>query len=266
MMMKAAFGRMMGGVMMVGALVLAPTVVWAGGADEAPAPAFMEDLISVVTEPPLIEINLVYDNQNILVFGSMIEPANIVLRVSSRDKPLMVHRRKNMYGFWVADYGWEINDTSAFYGVYSSGSLNKLLSEEIRQAHDFVLVRGRALPARFTVQDDKYEFYQGLLRQRQLQNLWQQDEGGVVVDNHLFRARLTIPPQAPEGDYTVEAFLIDDGGFLLSKGSFIFEVRRGGLNRTLYLLAKENGLLYGLVGVAFCFLLGLLVAFAFHRY
>ena len=264
MMMKKAFLR----VLLFAAFLLGvPTLLSAGALDEGPAPAvFTEDLISVVAEPSLIEINLLYDKQNILIFGSMIKPANLVLRVASREVPLMVHRRKNKYGFWVTDYGWEIDDTSAFYGVYSSGNLNQLLSEQIRQDYDFVLVRGRALPTRFTHQDDKYEFYQGLLRQRQRQNLWQQDEGGIVIDDHLFRMHLSIPPQAPEGDYTVEAFLIDDRGGLLSKGSFVFEVRRGGWNRALYLLAQDNALLYGIAGVVFCFLLGLFVSLVFHRY
>ena len=242
------------------------TPVFAGGFSYSDDRLLDNNLIKVVAEPSLMEIKLLYSQQDVLIFGSISQEAEIVLRVSSPTEPFMVNRRKNKYGFWVRDYGWDIRDTSAFYGVYSSGNLNQLLSSSIRENYGFILERGLALPARFSLRDDKYDFYQGLLRQRQAQNLWQQREGEVQIDDNLFRVRIDIPPQAPDGDYRIEAFLITNTGDLLSRSSFIFEVRRGGFNRIFYLLSQEDAFLYGLGGVVFCFVLGLVVALVFRRY
>ncbi|MBC6497646.1 MAG: TIGR02186 family protein [Alphaproteobacteria bacterium GM7ARS4] len=228
---------------------------------------FAEDIVVIKTEPDVVPIGLVFSGQRLLIYGAMKRYAHIVLRVTSRDEEVTVHRLKNRFGFWVSDYGRTLGDTPYFYGVYSSGNIAELLYDKILDEYGFVLQRGLALPDSFAVYDDRVDFYQALLRHRQRQNLWQQKNGGIEVDNNLYKVHIDIPPQAPQGDYSIEAFIISDStGRLIGRSIAHFQVQRSGWNAVVHNLARDDGVLYGLLGVAFCVILGVFVALLFRRY
>lgn len=65
----------------------------------------------------------------------------------------------------------------------------------------------------------------------------------------LMRAKMNLPGSAPPGDYKVRAAVFKDGK-LIGSSETTLNVRRGGLDATLYDLAHDHGLIYGLVAVA----------------
>lgn len=88
------------------------------------------------------------------------------------------------------------------------------------------------------------------------QNLYSLDETTIEhLDGGLRRARMTLPPNAPPGDYTVRAVVFDNGLPVGSSEQSLTLVRTG-LEATLYKMSTNQGILYGLLAVLIAFLVG----------
>jgi uncharacterized protein (TIGR02186 family) len=77
------------------------------------------------------------------------------------------------------------------------------------------------------------------------------------LDGGLRRARVTLPKNAPPGEYTVRAVVFRDGK-PVGETQQTLNVVRSGLDATLFDLSRQHGLIYGIVAV----LLGSLVGAA----
>lgn len=102
------------------------------------------------------------------------------------------------------------------------------------------------------------DWRQAFVALKRQQNLYSRDIGHIErVDDNLIRARMTLPPNAPPGDYTVRAVVFENGSPIGSTEQPLNLVRSG-MEATLYDLATNHGVIYGFLAV----FLGTLVGFA----
>lgn len=97
------------------------------------------------------------------------------------------------------------------------------------------------------------------------QNLYSLDETIIErLDGGLRRARMSLPPNAPPGDYLVRAVVFENGQPVGSTEQVLTLVR-GGMEATLYDLASNHGVVYGFLAVLIGIFVGSVAAWTGRR-
>jgi uncharacterized protein (TIGR02186 family) len=84
------------------------------------------------------------------------------------------------------------------------------------------------------------------------------------LDGGLRRARILLPPNAPPGEYRVRAVAFRNGQ-KVGESERVLTLERGGLDRTLYDLSRQHGLVYGFLAVLLGTLVGAVAAWIGRR-
>jgi uncharacterized protein (TIGR02186 family) len=84
------------------------------------------------------------------------------------------------------------------------------------------------------------------------------------LDGGLRRARITLPPNAPPGEYKVRSAMFRDGRILCQSERPLI-LARGGMEETLFTLSRQHGLIYGIVAVSLGAIVGLFAAWVGRR-
>jgi uncharacterized protein (TIGR02186 family) len=90
---------------------------------------------------------------------------------------------------------------------------------------------------------------------------------GIEIDRlegGLTRARISLPPNAPPGVYTVRAAAFRDG-VIVGRTDQTVTLVRGGMDATLHTLATRHGLIYGLLAIAVAVVVGGVAAWLGRR-
>lgn len=104
-----------------------------------------------------------------------------------------------------------------------------------------------------------------LVELKMAENLYSLDESIVErVDGHLLRARMTLPPNAPPGDYLVRAVVFENGA-PVGTTEQVLNLVRSGMEATLYDLATNHGVVYGFLAVLIGVFVGALAAWVGRR-
>lgn len=97
------------------------------------------------------------------------------------------------------------------------------------------------------------------------ENLYSLDESIVErVEGNLLRARMTLPPNAPPGDYLVRAVVFENGTPVGSTEQ-VLNLVRSGMEATLYDLATSHGVVYGFLAVLIGVFVGSIAAWVGRR-
>ncbi len=97
------------------------------------------------------------------------------------------------------------------------------------------------------------------------QELYSLDETTIErLDGGLRRAKMTLPPNAPTGEYQVRAVIFENGVPVGSTEKQLTLVR-GGMDATLYDLASQHGLIYGFLAILLASIVGAIAAYLGRR-
>lgn len=97
------------------------------------------------------------------------------------------------------------------------------------------------------------------------QNLYSLDETIIErLDGGLRRARMSLPPNAPPGDYLVRAVVFENG-VPIGSTEQVLNLVRGGMEATLYDLASNHGVVYGFLAVLIGVFVGSIAAWTGRR-
>src|SRR5215472_4329073 len=147
----------------------------------------------------------------VTLFGTVDAPGDIVVVVRGPDAEAVVQR--GPFGdFWLTAHRIAFAGVPDYYAVYASGPLDAIVPPEIQALHQIGLAN-----LRFQVQSPPPDptlveaSRLALIAQRQTAGVYANTVGKVgFVNDHLFRATLVFPLDAPAGTYFVEALLFRD--------------------------------------------------------
>jgi len=244
----------------------------AAAADPAPQPAPREEVVSDISTRE-ISIQSNFTGIEILIFGSVdfsgaAEPGkdiyDVVVVLRSPDQAVVARRKERMAGIWVNGTGKIYPTVPGFYAVLSSRPLRAITSDETLKTLGIGLNNidfGRVTKSG----PDEETFRSTVIRLKEQQQLFQEHDDGVAfIGRSLFRASVDLPVNVPIGRYTADVYLFRDGQ-VVSKNQSTLEVTQAGLERTIYLMAFNHPLIYGLVAVLLAVLAGLAGWAAFRR-
>ena len=85
-----------------------------------------------------------------------------------------------------------------------------------------------------------------------------------IVDNKLFQTRVFFPSNTPPGTYKINIYQIKNNKILNEKNKIII-IKKTGIGNTIFNLAHDQPVIYGIICILFAIFAGLLAATIFRR-
>lgn len=204
-----------------------------------------------------VAITASFDGSEILIFGAVRReepipegpPLEVVITVAGPSLPVTVRRKERRFGIWVNTDAVDVDQAPSYYAVASSGPLSEVLTNIDDLRYSISVPRAiRSVGAPMNIEDSG-AFTDALIRIREDVDLYQMLEEKVVVDQQtLFRTSIQLPASLTEGGYVTRIFLTRDGN-VVSQYQATIDVRKVGLERWLFMLSRNQPLLYGLMSI-----------------
>lgn len=237
----------------------AQTPAPASGAPSGLAAAVTDDVIAVTSD---------FRGARITVFGATPArraPGDVVVAIRGPGAPITVMRKRRTGILWLNRDPVAFADAPSFHAVVSAKPLVQIAST--RDIWELGL--DPAAQARLTTPTppdaDPSDYRQGLVRLQRARGLYQEVPRGLVLrPGGLFKAQVALPANAPPGAYRADVYLFRNGRLQASETATIL-ISRQGLEQTVYALAQERPLIYGLFTVALALSAGLVAALIFRR-
>lgn len=205
-----------------------------------------------------VSITTSFDGSDILIFGAVKReepippgpPLEIVITVTGPQVPVIVRRMERRFGIWMNADAVEVDSAPSYYAVASTGGVDTVVShvEDLRRKITVNRVI-RSVGAPYHIKDSE-AFTEALIRIRRKEGSYVRRDDDVSLDEQtLFRTAIQLPASLIEGNYEIRIFLAREGR-VESTYSTVLNVRKVGLERWLFMLSREQPLLYGLLSLA----------------
>ena len=214
-----------------------------------------------------ISITSNFTGQDILLFGAVDGPSDVVVVVEGPREDLVIRRKAKVGGIWMNRASVTFQNVPAYYAVASSGPIEDIAVRAVRARHRMggayldLTVKAGAPDMAF---EELAEFRQAVLRNKRREELYFEAEGSVRFRERLFRTSIVFPANAPEGDYTVHTYLLRSGR-VVDQQSSPLAIRKAGLERTIFDLAHDHPALYGIIAILIALASGWIAAAVFRR-
>jgi uncharacterized protein (TIGR02186 family) len=220
-------------------------------------PAAANEVIVSGMSQSRVSITADFDGSEILIYGAVKReapqpkggPLEVIVTVEGPSTPVAVRRKGRVAGIWINNASVHIDSAPSFYAVATTGPLNHILSDIDNLRYGITIERVIRAIGISDEADKAGEFVLALLRVRTNEGRYRILEGKVeLTEDTLFRTDIVLPANLTEGDYKVRLFLLRDKRVIASQEKVI-GVRKEGLERFLFTMAKEQPLLYGLISL-----------------
>lgn len=231
-------------------------------------PSVASASVSAALTTTLVEVTSDYHGQKIVLYGAVFnktdQPTDVVVVVRGPEQPIRIARKVQVAGLWLNSRPVVFQGAPGFYTVASSRPLTQIADYgtlrrlAIGMDHlAFTIPADGAVETRFGVKDlvvsrlgsDYLDYRRAVVRIKHAAGLYDQNERGVTyVDKGLFRAEINLPTSAPIGRYEAQIHLFQQGREVQVRHRSL-EVRKVGIERTIYLFAHERPWAYGILAV-----------------
>lgn len=213
----------------------------------------------------LIAITTGFVGTDVLLFGAIEGPGDVVVVVRGPQRTEIVRRKARIAGIWVNEREMVLNNVPSFYVVASAKPLSEILSPVVRMRHEIGFDVLQFVPTRAAPPSEVEEFRSALIRNKQRDELYLEEIGKVsFLGSRLFRTRINFPSNVPTGTYTADVFLVRDGN-VVSAQSTPLVVGKVGFGAELFDFAHQRPALYGILAVVVALAAGWLAGVAFRR-
>jgi uncharacterized protein (TIGR02186 family) len=214
-----------------------------------------------------ISITSNFTGKDILLFGTVDVPSDIVVIVQGPREKIVVRRKGRVSGVWMNRRSVTFPGVPAYYAVASNRPLDEIASQTVRAQYrmgstflDFAV--DASTP--YLAGKELLEFREAILRNKRREKLYFDTDNSVQFRERLFRTSIVFPTRAPEGDYTVTTYLLRDG-LVIAEQLNPLQIRKAGFERKVFDLANQRPALYGIIAVLIALASGWLAAVAFRR-
>ncbi|MEM9145042.1 MAG: TIGR02186 family protein [Pseudomonadota bacterium] len=233
--------------------------------------AAAEEVVAALSQNR-VSITTGFDGSEIVIYGAVKREApaatdsalDVIVAVTGPSEPVVVRKKERRFGIWINDGGVKVDAAPSVYAVASTRALREVIShtDDLR----YKVGIDHAVRLIGDTHADRYpeDYRAAVIRLRKDQGLYFELPGTVeVTEETLFRTAIALPAQLVEGDYRARIFLLRDGQVLdvVEEG---IAVRKVGLERWIYTMAKEQSALYGILSILVALAAGWLAS-AFFR-
>lgn len=237
-----------------------PVSAQSRGATQTRGPAPADSPLITDLSSHLIAITSNFTGTDLLLFGAIDEPGDIIVVVRGPTSTAVVRRKESTFGLWLTRRSATFDGVPAFYAVTSTKPLAEIAPETLLQRLQIGLGGLRFRFVGSGIVEDVDEFRKALIRQKGYEGLYHQSVGGVdFLGPKLFRTAISFPATAPVGTYQAEVYLIRDDRIIAAQSSPLF-IDKQGIEQEIYDFSRQEPAAYGLVAVLAAMLAGWLAA------
>ena len=218
------------------------------------------------TSKHLVAITTGFTGDQVLVFGTIDEPGDVVVVVRGPAVPIVMHRKSNIAGIWINTASMTFEQAPSFYAVASSRPLDEIAKPNVLARHELgvdnlklEIPRARASP------NVAQDWREGLIRNQQRRGLYPTMVNEIgFLGERLFRTRIEFPDNVPTGTYQAEVYLIVDGHVISAQKTPLI-VSKVGAEAEVFDFAHQNSALYGVIAIIIALVAGWLAHVAFRK-
>ncbi|HEY3145249.1 MAG TPA: TIGR02186 family protein [Dongiaceae bacterium] len=231
------------------------------------APAAAKGIVADVDDH-LVEITTDFAGQDILVFGAIDGPGDVILVMRGPAGRVLVHHKARFAGIWVNADSMEFDDVPSLYGVASSHQLFETLTPDVLDRYQLGVGRVRFEGAEGEVPGIG-PFRAALVQQKKKQGLYADKVGRVTfIGATLFRANLHLPSNVPTGTFLIDVYLVRDGKIVDAQNMPLI-ISKVGFGADIYKYANARSIAqrfaYGVTAVVVSLLTGWMAHLAFRK-
>ena len=190
------------------------------------------------------------------LFGALPEQGDVIVTVTGPKIPVVVRRKERVMGIWLNRTEVSFSDVPGFYWVASSRPLNEMVSAAWLESNRIGLEHLRFTISNANNYSETTNFMNALTGLRISQGLYSDAPAPVLVmGGKLYRADVTLPGDAPTGEYMVTTYLLKNGQLLEAQQTPL-SLRKVGSMENISDIAQNHSTLYAILAVAMALLTG----------
>ena len=238
----------------------------------AAVPASAETLVSTVSNPQVL-ITSSFDGATLSLFGSIEadnagEPAtgpyNVITIITGPLQDRVTRLKTNRLGIWSNTDDVLFRHFPSFYAVASSGKPDTIASPEVLtefavRPEDQARLTAEATGAkaeRFGIE---------LVRLMTKENHFVLREDGVrFLSTNAYAVNIALPSDVANGPFLVRTLVLKDGQVVADRSEG-FSVRKSGFENFVFVMSRQQPLLYGIACVLLALGTGWLAGVVFRR-
>lgn len=254
-------------------LLLALALGMSSAAAQEPAAPAPEN-IQIGLSTDRITITPDFSGADLTIFGAVenVDPLvsrqgryDVVVVLEGPPRPTVVRRKDRILGMWINTESQAFVNVPASYSVATTRALQDITDADGYRRLSLGIDNIFLQPLDGSPPDKVTEFALALREQKEEQGLYTERVGDVeFLSQNLFRARLTLSPNVPVGTHKARAFLFRNGVFI-KESSAQLSIRKSGFEQTLFRLAQNHGLFYGICSVALAIATGWVGRLVFRK-
>lgn len=236
------------------------------------APVAAERLVSALSTQQVL-ITSSFDGATLSLFGSIepdtpegaaTGPYNVIAIVTGPLQDRVTRLKTNVLGIWTNTQDVTFRHFPSFYAVIASGKLDNIASAEVLERFT---VRPEA-QARAAAEASRLEadrFGVELVRLMTEEKHFVLREDGVrFLSANAYTVNVALPSDVANGPFLVQTLVLKNGE-LIAERSEGFSVRKSGFENLVFVMSRQQPLLYGLLCVALALGTGWLAGVVFRR-
>ncbi|MEQ1770025.1 MAG: TIGR02186 family protein [Devosia sp.] len=240
----------------------------------AASPAAAERLVSTVSTP-VVEITSSFDGVGLSLFGNILPdvdsptgiaegPYNIIIVVTGPLQDRVARMKTNTFGIWTNTDEFTFKLFPSYYAVIASGRLENIADETVL-AEQSIHPEAQAILAAGQDTLKARRFGRELVRlMTQEGHLTLNEDGVQFLSDTAYTARVNLPSDVVNGAFIAHT-LVFKNKVLVAERSEGFSARKSGVERFVFVTARQQPLFYGLACVILALGTGWLAGVAFKR-
>ena len=211
----------------------------------------------------LVAISTAFTGADVLLFGAVNGPGDIIVTVRGPDEDVEVYRKSRRMGIWVNGEKARFNKVPAYYATASNRPIEEFANEGLLGRHQIGVENLHLKPAES--RKDAAAFTKALVRTKADQGLYLLDSANVTfLGNQLFRTDLTFPANIPTGTYMVGIYLVRDNHVVGAEVTPLI-INKTGVSADLFFFAHDYSALYGIAAIVIAAAAGWLASIVFRK-
>lgn len=213
----------------------------------------------------LISINSSFTGTELLIYGAVDQPGDVVVVVRGPREPAVVRRKERVLGIWANRDSVQFGKVPVYYAVAANQPLDQVTSPGVLGRLQLGMEHLRFEPEAGLSESTVKEFRDALVQGRRRAGLFQdQPEPVVFLGPKLFRVSVDLPASVSVGTYQAEVYLFRDGQVTSAQSSPLF-VNKTGLEQDMFELSRRRPALYGLLAIVLSLAAGWTANFVMRR-
>ena len=226
-------------------------------------PAWADEGFVTQLDEHNINITIHFTGEQILFFGAMSSPGDVVIKIVSPHQDAAMSRKNHIGPLWLDGGRMVIKNTPGLYYLASTKPLAQLLDADERARYGLTLES--ALTAEHTQGAAVDGWQKAFLRLKKSKHYYHElDSGVTLVKDTLFFTRVQMPAKLPEGQYDIEAYLVKKGKVVAKQASTL-NVQEVNTERWVTNIAHQHPWYYGAAFTLMCMIIGLTQSMLLRR-